>query len=123
MCRDVAVLPFPPRIADRVQTGCYAVEDKFGDAFVKLLDKFGLQDYSIADAYFKENPVPRDSFSKVLSYLRGDTIHAGYLDIGETLTYETVAMIFNHLYDIMVRIVLKKLGYNWVYQTAMGYIN
>lgn len=107
------------RISDRVP-GCYDVP--FGDKFEKLLSMYGLHDYQIVNVYLQAHPLPRNanSFSKALSYLRAGTIHNGYLDIGGKLDYATAEMVFNHLYDIMVRIILKKLGYTGVYQTWMG---
>ena len=112
------------RIAEQVQSGCYTVEDKFGEAFSKLLDKFGLYDYSIVDSYFTNQPLAnnRDSFSKVLSYLRGDTIHAGYFDF-QAISIEKVEAMFNHLFDVVIRIIFKILDYNWVYQTRIGGTN
>jgi hypothetical protein len=109
------------RIAERAQSASYTVDDKFGDAFCKLLEKFGLHDYPIADAYFRAHPLNgNDSFRKVLSYLRGATIHNGYFDIGGTLTVETILTIMHHLFDIVTRIVLKILDYPWSYGTRLG---
>jgi len=91
----------------------------FGLAVTYLLKRLGLHDADIIDAYYQSNPRAdgRTHGSSVLSMYRGIAVHTGDFSFQEQ-TYDIydVVRITYHLYDILVRIVFKMLGYDRTYQ-------
>lgn len=88
----------------------------FGIAVLDLLNEFDLVDAQIVDNYYETHPRAdsRKRWASVLSHYRGTTVHTGYFEGGSDM--EDVIRIKNHLRDILLRIVLKMLGYTGTYQ-------
>ncbi|HMD86994.1 MAG TPA: hypothetical protein VKO18_20075 [Terriglobia bacterium] len=105
------------RIADRVRSAAQ-VERDFGLAVKALADHFGLQDFNVLQPYYAMNPGPggRD-WVALLSYYRGAVMHQGFVDLDSpgTPIGEVLGFIF-HLHDLLVRILLKIIGYRGMYQ-------
>lgn len=105
-------------IADRTKNSSN-IERKFGLAVIKLLKELGLHDADIINAYYQSNPRAdgRKDWSSVLSSYRGIAVHTGDFSFQEqTYDIHDVVRITYHLYDILVRIVFKMLGYDRTYQ-------
>jgi hypothetical protein len=105
------------RIADRTFTSPTGTDRDFGLAVVDLLQRFGLHDSAIANGYYVENSSAGRSWPQLLSHYRGISQHGGAFgfergehDAGEIFRFA------NHLGDILIRILLKQLGYDGEYQ-------
>lgn len=105
------------RIASQI-SGAKYLRVGFGKAIVALMEKFGLHDASIIAKHYDDNPrSDRKKWPEVLSSYRGISIHRGYFEFEEgNHDMEDVIRIMFHLHDILVRIILKMLGYNGTYQ-------
>ena len=98
---------------------CSEKDRDFGLAVTYLLKHLGLHDADIIDAYYQSNPRAdgRTHWSSVLSMYRGIAVHTGDFSFQEqTYDIHDVVRITYHLYDILVRIVFKMLGYDRTYQ-------
>lgn len=94
----------------------------FGRAFVALLEKFGHPDARIVSSYYTVHPRPdgRD-WPAVLSMYRGATLHTNYLGItreDKTKMWDAVVLV-DHLHDVVLRVVLKLIGYCGDYQPTV----
>ena len=108
------------KIANRIQNADNTDRD-FGLAVIDLISLFGLPDTNIVDAYYQKFP-RRDgkSWCDVLSHYRGVVMHSSYFDFERgAYDFQDVAMIRDHLHDILIRIVLKMLYYKGTYQKAI----
>jgi len=105
------------RIAERARSAAQT-DRSFGLAVKSLLSNFALLDCEVLEPYFKTNPGPGGrGWVESLSYYRGAIFHEGYIDfdapgipVGEVLGF-----IF-HLHDLLVRVLLKIIGYRGIYQ-------
>jgi len=100
-------------------------EKDFGLAVVALMNKFGLPDANIVDAFIGANTRPDglQDWASVLSSYRGATIHEGYMDFDKKHDARDVARICAHVKDLLTRIIFKEVGYcgNYERVTAPGY--
>ncbi|MEG4035981.1 hypothetical protein QUB37_05765 [Microcoleus sp. AT3-A2] len=106
------------KIADKTINSSNIDRD-FGLAVTDLLKHLGLHDADIIDAYYQSNPRAdgRTHWSSVMSRYRGIAVHTGDFSFQEkTYDIHDVVRITYHLYDILVRIVFKMLGYDGTYQ-------
>lgn len=100
-------------------------EGKFGLAVVDLLQKFGLPDPDIIDAFIAANP-RRDAvpdWASLLSWYRIATIHEGYMNFERKHDASDVVAVSRHLKDAISRILLKECGYvgKYISVLASGY--
>lgn len=98
------------------------IERKFGLALADLLDRFGMPDAKVLDAYYKTKPRAdkREHWVDVVSHYRTDVIHYGYLDLDAGgHDWRDVWAIINHLHDIMARIILQAAGYDGGYHPTV----
>lgn len=108
------------KVAERTVANPANKERDFGLTVLSLLDRFGLHDAAVADAYLKSNPRPDGmKWHQVLSSYRGLSQHGGSFRFseGEHSAVE-VFRLTSHLADIAARIILKQLGYDGEYQHA-----
>ena len=105
------------KIADKTINSSNIDRD-FGLAVPDLLKHLGLHDADIIDAYYQSNPRAdgRTHWSSVLSTYRGNAVHTGDFSLLEKTDDIDLVRITYHLYDILVRIVFKMLGYDRTYQ-------
>ena len=90
----------------------------YGQSILALLNKFGLPDAQIVEDYYKANPRPDGKrWRDVMPRYRGITMHRSFFDFdsGDYDPYE-VSTILKHSHDLLVRILLKELGYRGPYQ-------
>jgi hypothetical protein len=108
------------KVAERTVANPANKERDFGLAVLSLLDRFGLHDSAVADAYLKSNPRPDGmKWHQVLSSYRGLSQHGGSFLFSEGKhSAVEVFRLASHLADIAARIILKQLGYDGEYQPS-----
>jgi len=103
------------RIAERARSAAQT-DRTFGLAVKSLVSNFGLLDSEVLGQYFITNPGPGGrGWVESLSYYRGAIFHEGYIAPPGTPVGEVLGFIF-HLHDLLVRILLKIIGYRGMYQ-------
>jgi hypothetical protein len=108
------------RIAERTISTPANVDRDFGLTVVSLLERLGLDDAAVVDAYHKSNPrADGRKWHQVLSHYRGLSQHGGAFRV-RTKEHSPLEIykLSNHLADIIARIILKQLGYDGEYQRA-----
>jgi hypothetical protein len=108
------------RIADRTLSTPANVDRDFGLAVISLLERFGLNDAAVVEAYYQANPrTDGRKWHQVLSHYRGLSQHGGAFRFREKdHSPLEVYRLSNHLADIIARIILKRLNYDGEYQRA-----
>lgn len=111
---------FLQRIAGRTSNA--ANDDlAFGLAVTSLLKKFELPDADVVDAYYQANPRGDrlTDWAQVIACYRGIVMHRTGFEI-RTGQYDVleIARLSSHLHDILVRIILKTVGYDGEYQAT-----
>jgi hypothetical protein len=108
------------RIAERTISTPANVDRDFGLTVVSLLERFGLNDAVVVDAYYQSNPRGDGrKWHQVLSHYRGLSQHGGAFRVREKVHSPIeVYKLSNHLADIIARIILKQLNYDGEYQRA-----
>ena len=82
------------------------------------LRRFGLPDADVLQPQLAAHPLAgAHSFPGLLSSLRGSVTHEAYFDLpsGRHDVYE-VSTVLDHLHDVLLRLILKTLGYAGPYQ-------
>jgi len=108
------------RIAARAQSSSQS-DVNFGLAVIALLQRFDLHDATVLNTHYQTHPRAdgRKTWDAVLSFYRGATVHEGYLQgSGGNSDYSEAIALVSHLHDILVRIVLKMLGYQGTYEPS-----
>jgi hypothetical protein len=85
-----------------------------------LLASLGLYDEAAADEHFP-TLVPKgpQSWSDAASMYRNAVVHDGYLDsFGEAYREEDAEDFALHMHDLLIRVLLKLVGYEGNYQPA-----
>jgi hypothetical protein len=106
------------RIAERAAATPATTDRNFGLAVLDLIKRFQMHDAAVAGAYYAAHPRGDGrSWAALLSHYRGLSLHGGAFrfEPGEDSPVE-VFRFANHLGDIVIRIVLKILGYRGEYQ-------
>ena len=108
------------KVAERTGSNPANIDRDFGLSVLSLLDRFGLHDSEVVEAYYAKTPRSDGrKWHQVLSHYRGLTQHgdAFRFDEGEHSALE-VHRLALHLADIVARILLIQLGYQGEYQRA-----
>ena len=87
---------------------------RYGNMLVSLLDKFGLPDGEVMRAYCRRRHRTYD-WPRQIESNRHKLMHEGSLGLERRDLDKTMATL-NHLLDIMLRIVFKRLDYDGYYQ-------
>lgn len=108
-------------IAHRVRSAPN-VDVGFGTKLEELLQHFGLPDATIMEQHYKQSKrTDGRTWLSALSTHRGMIMHQGFIDFRTSeADPEEVWVIANHLQDILIRIVLKMIGYDGTYQPAVS---
>jgi hypothetical protein len=107
-------------IAKRTKDTPAGTAKEFGLAVVDLIALFEFHDAEVVrDHYITQ----KRNWPKTLSYYRGVVLHEGYFGSAESIDYNDVIVIMNHLHDIMVRIAFKIAGYTGNYQPTVRSAN
>lgn len=99
------------------------VVPKEGMKLYRLLDQFGLKDRNIIDEYLKQKNIKDEkNLQDFTSRYRGKVIHDGGVIFTDDKDIYKIASLMFHLNDILLRIILKKLGYTGHYRRAVRII-
>jgi hypothetical protein len=103
-------------IADRAQSAGQT-EKSFGLAVADLARQFGFQDEQVLDAHLAAHPHPTGkSWPGVLTHYRAAATHDAYFDYASREDLYTILRVVNHLHDLLLRVLLKTIGYDQPYQ-------
>jgi hypothetical protein len=93
----------------------------FDKSLIALLDRFQLPDAKILDPFIvAENHKDIKNWAQLIARYRGIVMHNGYIDFdGTKHDIHKISSINNHLHDLLVRIVLKSIGYTGTYQPTV----
>ena len=96
-------------------------EPRFHTKVEMLLENAALPDAEVLDAYYRSHPDGSSrKWTDVLSAYRDKVMFRGYVGIGEEgLRFEDAIRVFRHLQDVLLRLILKKLGYDGEYLPAV----
>lgn len=90
-------------------------DNRFGAAVTKLLKAFWLADTHILEQHYRCHP---GGWARLLSEIRGDVMHHGYLPIlEEGRDPEELVAVMHHLQDALARIIFKILEFDGGYNT------
>jgi hypothetical protein len=108
------------RIAERTTATPASTDRHFGLAVVDLAAKFGFPDAEIIDRYYQANPRDdRRVWHQLVSGYRGRITHEGPLGFpGKDLDIEEAITMLRHLHDLLIRVILKMLGYDGTYNPS-----
>ncbi len=107
------------RVANKVANATDIAD--FGSAVVTLLQRYQLNDAGVIDGYLHAHPLPHGqrNWASVLSGYRGRLIHTGALEIDPGGRFDRDYRIVRHLQDVLVRVLLKMIDYDGLYQPAI----
>ena len=107
------------RIAGRAQSAAQT-DRSFGLAVENLTRHFGLRDAEVLGPYYVRHPGPGRDWVGTLSYYRGAVLHEGFVDIDSPAAAvgEVLGFVL-HLHDLLVRLLLKIVGYRGTYQPRL----
>lgn len=104
------------RIANKTRSQPLEKRTQFGDKLVALVQHFGFSDLDVVANYYPNTDVWID---KVNMY-RNTTMHAThYSNIFDPKTRQDFEQITPHLIDILIRVLLKTIGYTGNYAPFM----
>jgi len=108
------------KVAERTLSNPANIDRDFGLSVLSLLDKFGLADSEVADAYYATNPRSDGrKWHQVLSRYRGLCQHGDAFRFDdETHSALEVFRLAQHLADIVARLLLIQIGYQGEYGSA-----
>lgn len=107
------------RIAERTRSA-HLTDRSFGLAVEGLARHFGLRDSEVLAPYYAGHSKRGGTWVGALSYYRGAVFHEGFLDIDSlTTTLGEVVGFILHLHDLVVRVLLKIIGYSGKYQPRL----
>lgn len=109
-------------IASRVQSANNK-DKSFGSQLRELLGRLGLYDAEAMETHpwVRTGGTAPASWLQTVNRYRNDVVHDGYLDIyGGSYDEEQIEGAMVHLHDLLVRVVLKLLGYGGDYQPTVS---
>jgi hypothetical protein len=89
----------------------------FGIAVKDLLVELGLEDAHVLDKHYASLG-PDGSWAGILSAVRGEVIHSGFLRIKDRRSLRTWFEFSRHLHDLSKRIILREVKYGGFYQAS-----
>jgi hypothetical protein len=107
-------------VLDRVisrQANALGEERDFGIAFRELLKQLSLFDFDAMNAYYSRLSKPL-TWEGLVSFVRGQVIHTGAIDVGGTDEILRWFEFLRHLHDICKRVILREIGYRGTYATT-----
>lgn len=110
-------------IAKRVLTTAWGRSGDFGLKLIDLLTKYRIEDAAVLDAHFARTAPPGvlpDSFASRASRLRAAPIHDGYFEFESGgFQIDDLYDLTRHLHDLLVRLILKIIEYDGLYQPTV----
>jgi len=106
-------------IAGRAQSAGQT-EKSFGLAVADLAQMFGFQDAQVLDAHLSAHPHPTGKTSPgILTHYRAAATHDAYFEFAQREDLYTILRVMNHLHDLLLRVLLKTVGYDGPYQSPI----
>jgi hypothetical protein len=106
-------------IASRIP-GAAQAEKSFGLAVADLAQMFAFQDVQVLDAHLAAHPHPTGKpWPGILTHYRAAATHDAYFDFASREDLYTVLRVTNHLHDLLLRVLLKTVGYDGPYQSPI----
>jgi hypothetical protein len=106
-------------IAGRAQSAAQT-EKSFGLAVADLAGKFGFQDEQVLDAHLAAHPHHTGKpWPGILTHYRAAATHDAYFDFASREDLYTILRVMNHLHDLLLRVLLKTVGYDGPYQSPI----
>ncbi len=90
----------------------------FGIAVKDLLKSLQLHDAEVLDQYYQGLGQPGVSWAGILSAVRGEVIHNGFLRIRDRHGLRSWFAFARHLHDLCKRIILREVNYRGFYQAS-----
>ncbi len=90
----------------------------FGIAVNDLLNHVGLKDGQVLDRHYGILTNNQMTWSAMLSAVRGEVIHKGFLRIKDRQDLRMWFWFARHLHDLCKRIVLREINYGGQYQAS-----
>jgi hypothetical protein len=90
----------------------------FGIAVKDLLKTLGLHDSEVLDSYYQGLGQQERSWAGILSAVRGEVIHNGFLRIKDRRALRSWFDFARHLHDLCKRIILREVDYQGFYQAS-----
>ena len=105
----------------RQLSGCKGPRPNFGASVVALIRHLGFQDAEIMCEGYAQAPWRKrqKTWEALLSAYRGKAMHGGLLSLEDKSEIDIVYHTTNHLRDVVVRAILKELGYRMTYQPSL----
>lgn len=107
-------------VAQRISNAT-KLQSGFGADVSELIRGRGLHHLEVVEAFFAA--YPRDDgrdWLALLSYYRGLVMHNGYIDFDRNPTaWKDASALLDHLHDLLLRLMLKRLGYDGKYQPTV----
>jgi hypothetical protein len=104
------------RVASKTRSQPLQKRTQFGDNLVALVSHFRFSDVDVLDTYYSNV----DDWIKKVNVYRNTTMHeTHYSDVFDSKTRQDFEQITPHLIDILVRVLLKTIGYTGNYAPFM----
>lgn len=109
------------RIAERAASTPMGTDRRFGQQVVDVTQRFGLPDADLMNTYVlgSNRPDKRSTWASVLSMYRGAVVHEGFFDVTHRYDLDDILKVTRHLQDVLLRVLLKMLGYTGTYQPVV----
>jgi hypothetical protein len=100
--------------------GAAQTEKSFGLAVADLAQHFGFHDAQVVDAHLKAHPHPTGkTWPGILTHYRAAATHDAYFEFVQGEDLYTILRVMNHLHDLLLRVLLKTVGYDGRYQSPI----
>jgi hypothetical protein len=107
-------------IAGRAQSAAQT-EKSFGLAVADLAQKFGFHDVQVIDGHLSSHPHPTGkTWQGILTHYRGAATHDAYFDFTQREDLYAIMRVMHHLHDLLLRVILKTIGYDGPYQSPIS---
>jgi hypothetical protein len=110
-------VPFLNAIISRLNN-VHRKENSFGLSVCELLKHYGFQDGKILNEFYinKNCGDKKKDWASTISRYRGSAFHEGFFNISQNQSErDEIISIINHFHDLLIRIILKDLGYTGTY--------
>jgi hypothetical protein len=89
----------------------------FGLAVADLAQKFGFHHAQVLDAFFSSKPNQAGrTWPGILNHYRATATHDAHFDWAHRDDLHAILRVRNHLHDLLLRVLLKTVGYDGPYQ-------
>jgi hypothetical protein len=110
------------RILERIQSRIATVhtaDSDIGVLLTKLIQQAGFPDVEILDREYFPKTFNGKTWAKVVSELRQDTIHEGYLQFRKKHDIHVTFELLRHLHDLVARLILLASEYEGLYNPGV----